>query len=91
MITMMFIFGKKRESLRIKKSRACRALYVDGNGTEEIEVHLITEEGHRLDLQLPHRQVPALIGQLTDAYEAINVPLHYRRNGQAGWDGADNL
>lgn len=83
----MKIFGKKRESLRIKKSRACRALYADGPGTEEIEIHLITEEGERLDLQLHHRSVPELIGQLTDAYEAINPPLSRRNNPAATWAG----
>lgn len=84
---MINIFGKKRESLRIKKSKACRALYVDGHGTEEINILLITEEGHRLDLQIPHRMAPDLIGQLTDAYEAINPPLSRRNNQAAGWDG----
>lgn len=79
----MKIFGKERESLRIKAARSCRALYMDGNGTEEIEIHLITDDGQRLDLQLPHRLAPALIGELTDAYEAINPPLSRRHNYQA--------
>ncbi len=83
----MKIFGKNKESLRIKKVRACRALYADGPGTEEIEVHLITADGERLDLQLHHRSVPELIGQLTDAYEAINPPLNRRNNPAAGWSG----
>lgn len=83
----MKIFGKERQSLRITKSRACRALYADGAGTEEIEVHLITEDGDRLDLQFHHRSIPQLIGQLTDAYEAINPPLSRRNNQAAGWDG----
>lgn len=81
----MRIFGKERQSLRVKKIRACRALYVDGDGTEEIEIHFITEEGQRLDLQIPHRAAPELIGQLTDAYEAINPPLSRRNNREADW------
>lgn len=83
----MFIFGKKRESLRIKQSKACRALYMDGAGTEEINIMLVTEEGEKLDLQIPHRMAPDLIGQLTDAYEAINPPLSRRNNAAASWDG----
>lgn len=86
----MRIFGKERQSLRVKKVKAARALYALGEGYEEVEVTFVTEEGDRLTLQIPHRRVPALIGELTDAYEAINVPLHHRRNFQAGWDGADN-
>ena len=84
----MKIFGRERASLSIKRSRAVRALYADGPGTEQIEVHLITEGGERLDLQFHHRDIPALIGQLTDAYEAINPPLARRSNYQASWEGA---
>lgn len=86
---MLKIFGKNRESLRIKMVRACRALYADGPGTEEIEIHLITEEGQRLDLQFHHRAIPELIGQLTDAYEAINPPLSRRRNWASTWADED--
>lgn len=85
----MKIFGRERQSLRIDKARACRALYADGPGTEEVEVHLITEEGQRLDLQFHHRSIPDLIGQLTDAYEAINPPLNRRVNPASGWSGND--
>lgn len=81
----MKIFGKERESLRIKKAAAARALYMDGNGTQEIEIRLVTEDGDRLDLQIPFLMAPALIGQLTDAYEAIVPPLSRRNNPAAQW------
>lgn len=84
----MRIFGRKRETLRIKKAVACRALYMDGPGTQEINITLHTEDGERLDLQLPFLAAPALIGQLTDAYEAIVPPLSRRNNQAAGWDGS---
>ena len=86
----MKIFGRQRQSLLIEKCRAVRAKYADGPGTEQIEVHLLTSEGHRLDLQFHHRDIPALIGQLTDAYEAINPPLSRRSNTSASWDGSSN-
>lgn len=82
----MRIFRKERESLRIKAIRACRAKYMDGNGTEEIEIHFITEDGERLDLQIPYRLVYNLVGDLKDAYEAINPPLSARNNRSATWD-----
>ena len=81
----MKIFGRNRESLRIKKAQACRALFVDGNGTQEIEIRLRTEEGDELALQIPFLMAPALIGQLTDAYEAIVPPLSRRNNPAAQW------
>lgn len=83
----MKIFGRERASLKIKKVRAIRALYMDGPGTEEIEIHLLTDDNQRLDLQFSPKDIPNLIGQLTDAYEAINVPLSRRNNAAASWDG----
>lgn len=81
----MKIFGKNRESLRIKKAQAARAIFVNGEGTQEIEIRLITEEGDRLDLQIPFLMAPSLIGQMTDAYEAIVPPLSRRNNPAAQW------
>lgn len=86
----MRIFGRNKESLRIKKVRAARCLYMDGPGTQEIEIRLMTEDGEILDLQLPFQVAPKLIGELTDAYESIVPPLSRRQNWQAGWSGADN-
>ena len=86
----MKLFGKNKECLRIKKVRAVRCLYADGPGTEEIEIHLITEDGERLDLQLHHRLAPDLVSDLTNAYEAINPPLSWRRNRDAEFGGFDN-
>lgn len=84
----MKIFGRERETLLIKAVRAVRAKYMDGPGTEMIEIHLRTEGNYRLDLHVPQQLAPELIGQLTDAYEAINPPLHLRHNRQSSWDGA---
>lgn len=83
----MRIFGKERQSLTISKVRAARAVYATEAGTEQVEIHFITSDGHRLDLQFNQRLIPGLIGQLTDAYEAINPPLSRRHNAAAGWDG----
>lgn len=71
----MFIFGKKRESLRIKKVQAARAVFMDGNGTEEIEIRLRTDDGERLDLQLPYRLAPRLVQELMIAHDAISPPM----------------
>lgn len=83
----MRIFGRERASLTISKSRAVRALYMDGPGTEQVEVHLLTDDGQRLDLQFRPNAIPDLISQLEGAYEAINPPLSRRRNAAAQWDG----
>lgn len=83
----MKIFGRERDSLKIKAVRAVRAKYAIQAGLEEVEVHLRTEEGHRLDLQFNIRDIPRLIGELTDAYEAVNPPLSRRHNAAASWDG----
>ena len=86
----MKIFGKERESLKVSRWRAVRAKFMVGDGHEEVEIQLLTEDREKLTLRVPQRLVPELIGQLTDAYEAINPPLSRRRNAQAGWDGSDN-
>ena len=86
----MKLFGKNKETLQVKRWRAVRAMFVIGDGHEEVEIQLITKDNEKLTLRVPQREVPQLIGELTDAYEAINPPLSRRRNGQAGWDGADN-
>jgi hypothetical protein len=82
----MRIFGKERQSLKVKAIRAVRAMYVNGDDTQEIEIHFITEDGERLDLQIPWRLAYNLVGDLKDAYEAINPPLSSRNNRSANWD-----
>lgn len=81
----MRIFGRERQSLRLKKVQATRALFMDGQGTQEIEIRLRTENGEELALQIPFLMAPELIGQLTDAYEAIVPPLSRRNNPSAQW------
>lgn len=83
----MRIFGKERQSLRIKRMRACRALFMNGEGTEEIEIQLITDDGEKLDLQVPYRLAPGLIQQLTSAHEAISPPVRSTR--AADWLGME--
>lgn len=83
----MKIFGRVRDSLRIKKVKASRALYMDGPGTQEIEISLLTDDGERLDLQFPYHLAPQLIHELTSAYEAINPPISRGFNPASGWAG----
>lgn len=82
----MRIFGRERETLKIKKVRACRAVYQLHQEHEEIEIELHTEDGEKLTLQLPFRLAPQLVQQLTIAHEAINPPM---RTGSraADWAG----
>jgi hypothetical protein len=87
----MKLFGKNKETLRIKRVKVARALYADGPGTQEIEVRLMTEDGEILDLQFHHFLAPEFIGQMTDAYESIVPPLARRGNAQASWDGSSNF
>lgn len=82
----MWIFGKERQSLRIRKACAARAKYMDGPGTEEVEVRLLTDDGHTLDLQLKPQAVHQLINDLATAYEAICPPIT-RGMGYARWEG----
>lgn len=82
----MKIFGKERQSLRIRRAKAARALYMDGPGTEEVEITLLTENNELLTLQLPPQAVHQLVNELTDAYEAVCPPLTSGR-GFARWEG----
>lgn len=84
----MMLFGKKRESIRVAKIRASRAIYVrPGNPDEqEVELQLITEDGERLDLRMRTGVVRQLILDLNDSYEAIVPPLT-RGNRNAGFLG----
>jgi hypothetical protein len=87
----MRLFGKNRETLRIGKARACRAVYVrPGNPEEqEIEIQLITEDGERLDLRIKTKVAASLMLDMRDAYEAILPPMR-RGNYAAGWQGMDD-
>lgn len=80
----MFIFGKERQSLRIKKARAARAIFVNTE-TQEVEVQLLTDDGERLELQIPSSVAHTLIMHMTEAYLAINPPL--RTGAAADWQG----
>jgi hypothetical protein len=84
----MRIFGKERQSLRIQKVRASRAIYVrPGNPDEqEVELQLTTEDGERLDLRMRTGLVRQLILDLSDSYEAI-APALSRGRWNAGQQG----
>lgn len=84
----MRIFRKERESLRVKKIKASRAVFIDLDH-QEIEITFQTEEGDILTLQLPTRLAHVLISEATSAYLAINPPL---RTGSdyATWDGMND-
>lgn len=84
----MKLFGKNKETLRIQKVRASRAVYVrPGNPEEqEVELALITEDGERLDLRMRTGLVRQLILDLMDSYEAIAPPLN-RGSRNAGFLG----
>lgn len=79
----MRIFGRERQSLRIKKIKGSRAVYVHpGNAeTNEVEIRMVTEDGERLDLQVPSRLIPELLRDLRISYEAIVPPLY-----SGGWN-----
>lgn len=80
----MKLFRKERQSLRVKKIRAARAVFLDQD-VQEMEIEFETEEGDRLTLQFMPRLAPGLIQELTGAYEAINPPLSRQRNPAADW------
>lgn len=84
----MMIFGRKRESLRIKKLKASRAVFVDRD-IQEVELSLITDDNERLDLQIPDRLIAPLIQQLTISYQAIHPPIHGSGSLRAGWEGME--
>jgi len=86
----MRIFGKERQSLRIKKAVAARAVYDNGEGLQEIELRLLTEDGERLTLQIPPSLARKLTLELSSAYEAINPPLRSSRNA-ADFLGMDDF
>jgi hypothetical protein len=84
----MKLWGKNRETVLIKKARAVRAIYSGETGStqsQEVSIDLITEDGEKLELRVPPLVVKKLIGEMTDAYNAINPPLSYRHNYQSEW------
>lgn len=84
----MKIFGKERQSLRIKKVKASRAVFMNDQGTQEIEVTVLTEDGEKLTLQMPPQLAHVLVREVGAAYEAINPPIHQGwGQGAAQWDG----
>ena len=85
----MKLFGKERESLRIKEVSAARAVMVLHEEVTEVNIRVKTEEGQVLDLQFPERLLNDLLLELSDVYEAIHPPLR-RGSRVAGWMGMRN-
>lgn len=85
----MRIFRKERQSLRIDRIRAARALFMDGHGTEEIEVTFRTEEGDILTLQMKPHLAHRLVNEVSIAYQAICPPIR-QYDGAAQWLGMDD-
>jgi hypothetical protein len=83
-LNIMRIFSKERESLRIRKARASRAIYVDKD-VQEIDLEVETEDGERLTLRMSPRVAHTIISHMQTSYEAINPPLN--RGSAAQWDG----
>lgn len=81
----MKLFGKNKETLRIKKAAAARAVFVDTE-TTDMEIKLLTEDGEKLMLILPMSQAAALINDLHLAHTAANPPLFTGRH-QSEWFG----
>ena len=83
-----FKFFKGKESTRVKKIGASRAIYVNPDLTE-IHVTFLDEDNNKLILELTPRQARSLIEQMTFSYEAVNPPLH-RGSRAADWQGMEN-
>ena len=81
----MRLFGRERDSLRVKKVRASRAVY-QSEDIQNVEIRLMTEEGQILDLILSSRSAATLHTELGTALEAI-YPRLSRGSGYATWDG----
>lgn len=87
----MRLFGRERESLRIKKARGAKVVIQTVlDETIEINLRVITEDGEALDLVLPDRILPGIIQDLTIVYESIHPPLRTIGGRAAGWQGMEN-
>lgn len=84
----MWIFGKERQSLRVKKIKAGRAVFINSD-VQELEIRFITEDGDELDLQIPNRLGPELIKDLMLSFQAANPPIRMG-NYKSNWNGMDN-
>lgn len=80
-----FKFFKGKESTRVKKIGASRAIYVNPD-LNEIHITFISEDNEKLTLELSPSQARDLIEFMTVSYQAINPPL---RGGSyaANWQG----
>lgn len=84
----MKIFGRERESLRIKKIAAARAVYVNAD-VQEVEIKFKTEDNEILTLIVPSRLLRNLIRDLHVCHIAINPPLMTGQY-QSQWQGMDD-
>lgn len=86
----MWLFGKNRETVKVRKIAAGRAIYqgVDLTHTE-IEVKLRTDEGEKLTLLIPLQQANCLIRDLQISYSAA-VPSSTTGRYESQWQGMDD-
>lgn len=86
----MKLFGKNKETLRIKKVAATRAIYQGPDTTQtEIEIKLKTEDGEKLTLLMPLEQARFFIRDVQSAYTAAAPPL-FTGTYESQWQGMDD-
>ncbi|HEV7949949.1 MAG TPA: hypothetical protein VGP24_09300 [Glaciihabitans sp.] len=86
----MWLFGKNRETVKVKKIAAGRAVYQGVDTTQtEIEIKLITTDKERLTILVPLQQAMHLIRDLNISYQAAVPPLHTGRY-ESQWQGMDD-
>lgn len=86
----MKLFGRERETIKVKKVAAGRAVYQGVETTHtEIEIKLITTDGEKLMIQMPLQQAFHLIRDLHLSYQAAVPPLTMG-NYQSQWQGMDD-
>jgi hypothetical protein len=73
--------------LDVDRFKAVRVVY-EGPDHQEVEITLKSKDGEVVTLYVRSHMVPALITELTNAYEAINPPM-YRGNQASNWQGMD--
>ena len=85
----MKLWGRNREVVKVQKAIASRVVF-HGIDHQEIELRLVTEDGEKLTLIIPPRIVHKLVGEISNAYEAVNPPLR-RGSGPADFLGMDDF
>lgn len=85
----MRLFGRERESIRVKKIRGSRAVIALHEEQVECNLRLVTEDGEVLDIIVPDKELPVLIQDLVITYQAIHPPIRFG-NWNSQQDGMQN-